>query len=188
METSITNKIPAGLIDRNIEFFQVEGKIKYLQAGEIHDFDNLTIDELALIREDMETRPSIIDSLEQMGIFVPIQQIKQFIICNYGGFDQRADLTSEGINYKEYWDCGHRGKCQFEGRLCSFVKAPNGYLTRREIEVIKLIGEDLPDKLIADRMGISIDTIHTHRANIEHKIGAHSKVGIALFAKDNNII
>jgi DNA-binding CsgD family transcriptional regulator len=47
-----------------------------------------------------------------------------------------------------------------EGKLCKRIKVENGSLTSREIEIIKLIGQDKMDKEIADILDISLNTAH----------------------------
>jgi DNA-binding NarL/FixJ family response regulator len=44
-------------------------------------------------------------------------------------------------------------------------------LTEREEQVLKLIGEGLPNRRIAEQLGLSIHTVDTHRRNITHKLG-----------------
>jgi two-component system, NarL family, nitrate/nitrite response regulator NarL len=48
-------------------------------------------------------------------------------------------------------------------------------LTPRELEVIRLLAEGLPNKLIADRLGISDHTVKFHVNAILSKLGAHSR-------------
>jgi DNA-binding NarL/FixJ family response regulator len=68
----------------------------------------------------------------------------------------------------------------------SLVPAPSGgvdepipldgiALTPRELEVIRLLAEGLPNKLIADRLGISDHTVKFHVNAILSKLGAHSR-------------
>jgi DNA-binding NarL/FixJ family response regulator len=44
-------------------------------------------------------------------------------------------------------------------------------LTPREMEVARLVAEDLTDKLIADILGISVHTVHEHLERIGKKLG-----------------
>jgi DNA-binding CsgD family transcriptional regulator len=183
-----TTRIPAGIVDINIEFFLNGDAIEFIKGGTRQPFENMDVADLAIIRAEIDSNPAALRALEEMEIFDPVQQIKQWIRCNMGDFDSRADLTPDGIVIREYFDCGQRGTCPHEGRLCTLPAGVNGQLTPREIEVIKLIGRDLADKEIADRLGISVNTVHIHRGHIEHKIGAKSKVGIAVFGRIHNII
>lgn len=45
-------------------------------------------------------------------------------------------------------------------------------LTPREIEVLELVAEGLPNKAIADRLGISDQTVKFHVASVTGKLGA----------------
>lgn len=45
-------------------------------------------------------------------------------------------------------------------------------ISKRECEVLQLASEGLSIKESADRLGISIDTVETHRRNIFKKVGS----------------
>jgi len=65
-------------------------------------------------------------------------------------------------------------------------ESPN--LTEREIEIIKLIGESLSHKQIADKLSISIRTVETHKKNILEKLNLQNSVDIVKYAIKNGII
>jgi DNA-binding NarL/FixJ family response regulator len=46
----------------------------------------------------------------------------------------------------------------------------NGTLTRKELEVWKLLGEGLSSKAIAEKMNIKLNTVLTHRKKINKKL------------------
>ena len=48
-------------------------------------------------------------------------------------------------------------------------------LTPREIQVLELLAEGLPNKSIADRLGISDQTVKFHVASISGKLGAANR-------------
>ena len=48
---------------------------------------------------------------------------------------------------------------------------PEDTLTRRELEVFRLLGEGLPNKIIAAQLFISPRTVETHRKTIARKLG-----------------
>jgi DNA-binding NarL/FixJ family response regulator len=48
-------------------------------------------------------------------------------------------------------------------------------LTPREIQVLELVAEGLPNKAIADRLGISDQTVKFHIASISGKLGAANR-------------
>lgn len=60
-------------------------------------------------------------------------------------------------------------------------------LTRREREVLALLGEGLSNKAIASRLYLSVRTIEGHVANLYTKLGVHSRTEAALIAVQNNL-
>jgi DNA-binding NarL/FixJ family response regulator len=68
--------------------------------------------------------------------------------------------------------------------------APDKYesLTTREREVLHLSAEGLTNNRIAMRLGISVRTAETHRANVMHKIGVHSQADLTKYAIRRGII
>ena len=50
-------------------------------------------------------------------------------------------------------------------------------LTAREIEVLELLAEGLPNKAIAERLGISDQTVKFHVASITGKLGVANRTG-----------
>ncbi len=53
-------------------------------------------------------------------------------------------------------------------------------LTKRELEIIEEIcaHDDPPYNTVAERMGISENTVHTHRARIFNKLGVNNRQGL----------
>ncbi len=60
--------------------------------------------------------------------------------------------------------------------------------TRREREIIQLLAEASTNKEIADKLGISVKTVETHRAAIMRKLGLHSIGELVRYAIRNHII
>jgi DNA-binding NarL/FixJ family response regulator len=61
-------------------------------------------------------------------------------------------------------------------------------LTKREIEVIKLIAEELTTTEISEKLFISPRTVDSHRRNLLQKIGVKNTAGLVKFALQNGII
>ena len=63
-------------------------------------------------------------------------------------------------------------------------EAKNGPLTRREIEVLRLVAEGLSNQSIAERLFVSDHTIHRHLANILNKLDVSTRAAaVALAAR-----
>ena len=61
-------------------------------------------------------------------------------------------------------------------------------LTKREMEVLQLIGQELTTEQIAARLQVSIPTTETHRHNLLQKMGAKSVVGLIKIAFKKGLI
>jgi len=72
-----------------------------------------------------------------------------------------------------------------EGKSNQHIKEP---LTRREMEILKLICDGFSSKDISEKLFISINTVETHRKRILLKLNAKNSVGIVKYALENHII
>lgn len=61
-------------------------------------------------------------------------------------------------------------------------------LTRREIEVMKLICEGHSSKIISEKLFISINTVESHRKKILMKLNVKNSIGIVKYAVENNML
>ncbi|MGB0177034.1 MAG: response regulator, partial [Owenweeksia sp.] len=61
-------------------------------------------------------------------------------------------------------------------------------ITKREEEVLKLTCEQLTAEEIAERLFISVKTVHGHRNNLLQKTGSRNVTGLVLYAVKNQII
>jgi DNA-binding NarL/FixJ family response regulator len=61
-------------------------------------------------------------------------------------------------------------------------------LTPREMEVLQLIAEGLPNKQVADQLGISIKTVEKHRQSMMQKLNIHDVAGLTRYAIGAGII
>ena len=57
-------------------------------------------------------------------------------------------------------------------------------LTERERDVMRLVAEGLPNKLIADQLAISVRTVEVHRARVFDKMEVKSAVELANLLRD----
>jgi DNA-binding NarL/FixJ family response regulator len=61
-------------------------------------------------------------------------------------------------------------------------------LTEREIDIIKLIVNELSSNAIAEKLFIAPKTVETHRHNILRKLGVKNTVGIIKYAIKNGLV
>jgi len=67
-------------------------------------------------------------------------------------------------------------------------KEPFAQLTSREREVLVQIAEGKSNKEIADRLGIGVRTIETHRERIMRRLNIHSVAGLTKYAIANGLV
>ncbi|MEP6669212.1 MAG: response regulator transcription factor [Chthoniobacter sp.] len=67
-------------------------------------------------------------------------------------------------------------------------EATEGRLTDREREIVQLLAEGASNKEVADRLGISVKTVETHRAAIMKKLKFKSFSDLVRYAIRNHII
>mgnify|MGYP001209345286 CR=1 FL=1 len=61
-------------------------------------------------------------------------------------------------------------------------------LSQREVEIMKLWGNSLTNKEIADKLSLSVRTVETHKNHIMQKLNLKTSVDMIKFAIRNNII
>lgn len=60
--------------------------------------------------------------------------------------------------------------------------------SKREVEIIKLLGEGFTSKEIADQLCISSHTVDTHRRNMLKKAGVKDTGRLVMFGRDNGLM
>lgn len=61
-------------------------------------------------------------------------------------------------------------------------------LTDRELEVVRLLGEGLRNRQIADRLALAEGTVKVHLHNVYEKVGAKSRMALLRLAQDRGWI
>ncbi len=62
------------------------------------------------------------------------------------------------------------------------------HLTKRELEIIKLIVQEYSSAEIAEKLFISLGTVETHRHNIFKKLNTKNSIGVVKFALKYNLV
>lgn len=66
-------------------------------------------------------------------------------------------------------------------------ESPNQNLTERELELLGHLGLGLPNKVIADRLGVSENTVKYHIKNILQKLNFNNRAEAAAYAARHNL-
>ncbi len=104
--------------------------------------------------------------------------------CGYLLKDVASDEVAEGIR------AAARGESPLAPRAATAVlharaqgRPPDPTLTAREAEVLELLGQGLPNKLIARQLGISEKTVKAHVTRVFQAIGVTDRTQAALWVQ-----
>jgi DNA-binding NarL/FixJ family response regulator len=61
-------------------------------------------------------------------------------------------------------------------------------LTRREVDIIRLVCQELSSKQIAAQLNLSEFTVNTHRKNIQRKLNLKNVAGLVSFAREHQLV
>lgn len=106
-----------------------------------------------------------------------IEELKNAIVTVANG----GSYYSKEINIS---DINH----DFRNTITIDDKQINEILSKREIEILKLICKEFSNAEIAEKLFLSISTVETHRKNLISKLGVNNTVGLVKFAVKNNLI
>jgi DNA-binding NarL/FixJ family response regulator len=158
------------IIDLNMPHF--DGKSTLIKLHE----KNIPIKKLVL---SMYAEKKLLDECTNIGIDAYLlkdtepdiltETIKKLASGNYN-FDISSVFNNENSNLN------------FKDNFINKYK-----LSKREIEVLKLITEGLTNHKIAEKLFLSTFTIDTHRKNIIQKIGVKNTAELVKFAMEQNL-
>jgi DNA-binding NarL/FixJ family response regulator len=68
------------------------------------------------------------------------------------------------------------------------LQTPQGRVTSRERQVLALIAEGRPNKMIAHFLGVSVKTVEKHRFNVMHKLSLRNAASVTRFAMEHGLV
>lgn len=155
--------------------------ITILKSEELIDYPNLKGQVLIIATEEVQTKSGsfirkILNSAENVG----------FLTFHYS---DDADYLNPDIYLS---DSGVMLCYKTDVALKVFNSIQNGEndteLTKREIDVLRLITKGFSNKEIADHLFVSIHTVISHRKNISEKTGIKSASGLTMYSILKRII
>ena len=118
----------------------------------------------------------------------------QFGACGILSKDSAADVLFESIECVmagQYW-VGHERASNIAASVRRFAAARRQTqmfgLTRREQEIVRAVIDADTNKEIARRLSISENTVKRHLMHIFNKVGASTRVELALFAAHHRLL
>lgn len=181
----INQELPPGLVDANLEIYADGTKLMAVYNGSNMIFEKLPEEILQeffiLLHKDTLALECLKKSFSSKA-----EMLYQYVWCNFGGWNRIPDMLNGELK-TEYWNCGNRGTCKFEGTLCQRINAEEKNPTPREFQIMFLIAEGYSRKEIANKLGTSEFTVNTQIQTIERKVHARSHVDVATFTVKNNL-
>jgi DNA-binding NarL/FixJ family response regulator len=110
--------------------------------------------------------------------------VEGYVLKKYAHQELMAAIEMVG-NGRQYWSA------EVSKALLNSIHQQDSAdtpITEREMEVLKLLAQQLTSKQIADRLFIGERTVDTHRKNLMRKTGASNAVGLVRYAYDNKLI
>lgn len=182
------NKLLPGILSDGVEFFLHEETIKVISSGRVMNFKDLPFSTIQLLREEIDRQPKVMAELIAMYPDSENKRLEQFVKCRFGGLDYEPDLSRNGVQKGEWWDCPLRGNCTSEGILCKKV-AYNGYLlTSQDIRLLQLLSTNYTNEHIAETMNLPLGSLHVLKKKLYHMLGVQTKQESTIIAQRLNLI
>ncbi len=187
---NLITRLPAGLYCGGTETVTINDEPRTTFKGTPYSFNDTPKCRIALYSAHMKRNPIGEKAMEGItGSKDDKVKVKQWMMCRFGGLDDTPDIDeNDNIQEAEYVPCAKRGGlCAYEGKGCCTIEvSPGVFLSKAELSVVRL--SYLPDKLIADQLFISTETVKNHITNSRKKIGLGSSKELVRWASIKGII
>lgn len=183
-----SNKLLPGILSDGVEFFLHEESIKVISAGKVMAFSELPFSWVQLLREEIEKEQDVKEELMEMYPDSEYKRLEQFVKCRFGGLDYEADLTPEGLQHGEWWDCPLRGNCKSEGILCRQITYNGQVLNKTEISLLQLGATSHTNEVIAMKLNLPLGSFHLAHKRLYRKLGVQTKQESTIIAQRLNLI
>jgi DNA-binding NarL/FixJ family response regulator len=107
---------------------------------------------------------------------VPVDELVRAVREVYSGntwFSKEIDIISDN---------------DFRSTITLEDKKVEEILSKREIEVLKMVCREFSNAEIAEKLFLSVSTVETHRKNLIAKLGVNNTVGLVKFALKNKLL
>lgn len=182
------HQLPAGLMigDLRTELF---ADIKTRKVFVLHNGETTPFSQLAPHLKKLLVDQYVKDqqALKDLSHLPTAEALEQFAFCVYGAADATPDFSEDGASLSDdNFMCSNNCKClKWSSKN---ISVDGQSLTVRQIEIIKLLASDYPDKQIAQQLNITPSTLDSHKAKIFKLFDVYSKTGLITKAINQKII
>ena len=176
-----------------IEFYTIDSEVWFLTSDGKNERLDETQDEVVamLIERMMECYPEAYKALSKfyaksaMNVhYYRFLIARRFCKCNFGKLDT-AEIDCNTTFRFEKVSCPLRGECPLEGVVC--MPKFNSQLSKKELDVMRLVYEGCSNDDIADRLYLSPFTVKNHIKSVYAKLGIHEKSEFIQYANKNKV-
>jgi len=156
----------------------------------ITDYAMPDMDGLTLVKKAKQIKPDL--KIIVLSMHDEVVMIREMLSAGVDGYVLKKYAQQELVNAIEmvrngsqYWSA------EVNRALLSFLlpqETQQNQITERELEVLRLLAQELTSKQIADKLFISERTVETHRKNLMRKTGANNGIGLMRYAYGKKLL
>lgn len=168
--------------------------LAYLKQNEVDlmitDYAMPDMDGLTLVKKAKQIKPDL--KIIVLSMHDEVVMIREMLSAGVDGYVLKKYAQQELVNAIEmvrngsqYWSA------EVNRALLSFLlpqETQQNQITERELEVLRLLAQELTSKQIADKLFISERTVETHRKNLMRKTGANNGIGLMRYAYGKKLL
>ncbi|MEJ5992906.1 response regulator transcription factor [Pedobacter sp. Du54] len=168
--------------------------LAYLKQHEVDllitDYSMPDMDGITLVKKAKQIKPEL--KIIVLSMHDEVVMIREMLSAGVDGYVLKKYAQQELVNAiqmvsngRQYWSA-EVNKALLSSLLPQ--EMPENQITDRELEVLRLLAQELTSKQIADKLFISERTVETHRKNLMRKTGANNGIGLMRYAYSKKLL
>lgn len=168
--------------------------LAYLKQHEVDllitDYSMPDMDGITLVKKAKQIKPDL--KIIVLSMHDEVVMIREMLAAGVDGYVLKKYAQQELVNAIEMVSYGRQyWSAEVNKALLSSLlpqEMPENQITDRELEVLRLLAQELTSKQIADKLFISERTVETHRKNLMRKTGANNGIGLMRYAYSKKLL
>ncbi|MES2650257.1 MAG: response regulator transcription factor [Bacteroidota bacterium] len=168
--------------------------LAYLKQNEVDllitDYAMPDMDGITLVKKAKQLKPEL--KIIVLSMHDEVVMIREMLSAGVDGYVLKKYAQQELVNAIETVNNGRQyWSAEVNKALLSSLlpqEMPENHITERELEVLRLLAQELTSKQIADKLFISERTVETHRKNLMRKTGANNGIGLMRYAYSKKLL
>lgn len=182
------NQLLPGIVNDDVEFFIDDDNLKVIASGKVMDFTELSFAHIQILKEEIESDLEVKMHLLDLYPNSEYKRLEQFVRCRFGGLDYQGDISKNGVQNGEWWDCPLRGICASEGVLCKSVSYNGHRLDGQDISLVQQLATNHTNEHIAEDLNMPLGSFHLAKKKLYQKLGIQTKQESTIIAQRLNLI